>query len=1543
MGNDLSTASGGGRTVEAWSDARTRRVVHEQPIASILPPSHGDGRVPPPLLPSGEIRSAADDALITPSSWSAVTVSTCSTPQSVFATLEESLHAPHRAHGMSMRDESSATALPASAAPLQQPQKRTQYSMYARQMRRRGRDGGRLRLHQRNSGVDFLVANEFFSRSDSTVGSESDLGSQSASGSSAAGEDANNARRARHRCGMTPMEPISPHRPGRPLSRGLTRHRLFEHSLQHEMYEVDGAPVSAWSATAAAVAATLATSPPHAQSSSTGRAEKTASKAVSTVGSGLDGSSDLPPALTSSRNCSTGSHDSKPSLASGSKGGATPSPSSRPLSWRKRLLQPVSQNSSGAPTKVGAAKRSPSDDGDGALLSSQEEKKCSTRRKGLRPEGSLGWKYLPHASGSGAAAISISEETLVATGEVPITKESLRSIPKVELSGLDLSTCKVTHPDSCDTRAEAERLRTAGGTVGSNALTLANRERDAGVAGEYGSHVRAPTSPAQQRRTADEYDGGQRRVSSAAYPPRSLESPACQSTSTSSHHSGSSSSSTGSTRHPNPAACHPHRSRDADNNSAAETTLACLAEPRHRHRRLTRTSSGGGGHDLCDESCNDFFASAQQCGPYRMLYGTDGILGGSGCDSSDDDESDRNSESGSSTASMREAARMASGGGGAMVPSFGSFFDGSQSSSLRSETPSPGQPWIGDYADGRRAEVTAAAGMPALYDGRGTRKAARHHPNPGLHRCGASEAFENDAGVLHTQLQRLAHTLSRPTPPLPSPGANYPAAPAMPEEGSQGTRDSPLSALTTPASVVSGEAATSHQRFEAPAAIREALSATAHCHGAQSHIRAATEARSNSSGVFGSGSSGDSGAVSHPSATGPVGPSRASPAAEAVAPSLLPQPPKPQTPAAHTEARRFRRCDVEDRNTDLAEAEGAAAFSTTPKSFNSDAGRRHHPGNGGSSSSSGGGGGGGGALQASVSVLASVQGSGNALRPLRADSKDLILRPDRTTAATRHRSGRDDNAPGGSGSRQRRPRNRMHSSGARHSSFSFSSDSFLYGKVRGRLAKAAAAAVAANSSSIERRRRASGSGGGGGMQAHARHRVHSDTDSVALGASPSASPRKAENDGCHDCRHPSGSSGSHYQYHKHHGINTSSDRKREMRSRRHLCSGHGNGSEIGSLVAGLDDLLLGTDSRAASGNLTALYPRSVSSSSSSLAPSSRNSSANGGVGGSGSGVGSGSVRALCKRAAKARDLSASSSVDSESNGHLHSDWTAPPLLPPQQQQQRAAAGSAASASPMYRLPLVKTSSSTSGTVAVHGSANGAAAGGACGMKLPSFKLSKGIDMNSSPDASIDRPAKNGVCRLTSEYNTVACSPNLLHHQQQQQPQMTMTALHDLIGREHSSSSNRPSQPPRSPAALPAMQSVAMSQKASPGVGMTASVSVSMPMINGHEKWPRQPTIAPNMAGLPPNGSVGGAHLPRMPRQASFRCTSSRSDGDSDFVAVSLLDVNSRGDGGASASLLVGSARDSSTKRRRPTTQNFTPWSVDLSRFKALHEAQESPS
>ncbi|KAG5512043.1 hypothetical protein GH5_07997 [Leishmania sp. Ghana 2012 LV757] len=240
MGSELSTVPGGGRNVEVCSEVRTRRADHERPTPNIIPLGHANGQAPPPLPPDGETRSAADDASNTSQSRSAVTVSTYSAQHSVLSTTDQSVHQQHREHSMPVCDMNCATAFPAAEAPLQQQQqRRTQYSIYARQMRRRGRLGS---LH-RNSDVDFLFASEFFSRSDSTVGSEAEIDSES-------GDDKNDAGRAHHHRGITPIDSISPYRPGRPLSRGLAGDALFEHPLQHEM---DGGPILASSPTAAAV------------------------------------------------------------------------------------------------------------------------------------------------------------------------------------------------------------------------------------------------------------------------------------------------------------------------------------------------------------------------------------------------------------------------------------------------------------------------------------------------------------------------------------------------------------------------------------------------------------------------------------------------------------------------------------------------------------------------------------------------------------------------------------------------------------------------------------------------------------------------------------------------------------------------------------------------------------------------------------------------------------------------------------------------------------------------------------------------------------------------------------------------------------------------------------------------------------------------------------------------------------------------------------------------------------------------------------------
>ncbi|CAG9568264.1 hypothetical protein LMJF_05_0840 [Leishmania major strain Friedlin] len=1396
MGNDLSAMSGGGRNLEVWSEARARRVANELPTPRTIPLGHGDHLVPPALLLDAEMRSAADDASSTSSLRSAGTVSTYSTQHSEISKANQIPDPQPRRRSMSMSDMNAATALLAAAAPPQQQQRqlqrRTQYSMYARQMRRPGCDRGRYGLQHHNSGVDFMVANDFFNRSDSTLGSEADLDSSSGIGSSGSNDEEDDAGGVHHRSGMVPREPTLPYGSGR----RLTGNELSAHPPRRERNEVDGAPALVSTATAAAAAST--TSPPHAKSSSTGRAETITTKTVSVVVSGVDCSSDPPLALTSSRNSSNGSHDSKSSAASLRKGGATPLPSARQGSWHKRLLRPASRGSIRDDSISGSATQRGSPDAADGVLSSHEEKKCKTSKRRIHPEGLLELKRLHRTRSSVAAPRTSSATAGAATTAIGV--EAL-------VSWMKLSTTKESP------RTEAKWRHTSGDLSGCTAPPLSNEKRG----GQCGSFTRVSSPPAQQHHTTGKDSRGRPGANSSGGPPHSSESP---------------------THHHSRQVQHRHCGGDDGNNAVPETVLPRLVDTKHHHRQPRRNRSLGGTLDLHDEGPNDFFASTQRSGQYRMLYGMD-------------------SDNRSSTASMREAVCMATGGGGAAAHSFGSLFAGSRAASLYSVSSSPGQAWTGDYADGGVMQLPAAVDHRALDmqkadDGGGTREASRHHSSRVLPCSGSGVACVNNTGAfdatsqpqqadlqrsMKTHLQRMTYTSKSPS--LVTSNQVVSARP----ENSQGIQHSLISALPMPPSVVAAEAPANRGHVGAPAGMREALSAGAPCRDGHGHVHTAASVSRCSSG--------DRSISPDVSVRELV----KSPA-KAVSPPLLPQPPPPQTAVMRAKTHSFRGHGGGGRPTNLSATEGVAASAVSLKRHSSCAGRRHHHSNGDDT------------LHATASVLTSVKGSGSgsASRPTRADSKDLILRPDRTASARRHRrGGGDENVPEGSDSRQRRPQNRKLSARMHFTSFSFSSDSFLYGKVRGRLAKAAA--VAANSNSIERRRHTSGCGSSGGTQAHARHHAHTEVDSVALGASPSASSRKGEA----ECRHRG--------------------------------SGCDNESEMGSVMADLDDLLLGADGRAPFGNLTALYLRSVSSSLS-LAPSSRNSSTNGSC------VSSGSVRALRKRAARARDLSASSSVDSEAIGRLHPHWTAPPLP---QQQQYGEAGATATASSMYRLPLVKTSNSCGGAVASNGSASSAVTGGTRGMNLQSIKPNMAVDVSSSPDASSDRPAN--INYVLQPLRSPAANGST-----------TMAA------------------------ASPEVHGVAKSHSTSSGSGVAADTSGAMPTVHGHEKPSQRPSMAPNVPCALFSGNGGGAHLPRMPPTSSPRHASSKRNDGTDSLTVSFPDANGRGDGGSgaaasssAASLLAGQSRDSSAKRRRPTTQRFTPWSVGTSLFKALQEAQEPPS
>ncbi|GET85816.1 hypothetical protein, unknown function [Leishmania tarentolae] len=1340
MGNELTAMSGsGGRRLEVWSDARARRLENELPTPHTIPLDYGHNPVPPALLLDAEVRWVADDRKTTLSPRSAVTVSPNSSQSHAQSKTRQSPNAESRRCNMSMSDTTSWTALPAEAlsSKQRQLQKRTQYSMYARQMRRRGRDRGQYtRLHH-NSGVDFMDANEFFNRSDSTVGSEANLDNSSDMRSSGSSDEEDVAGEVHHHyCGMSPSETALLNISGYHLA----GNEPSEHLMWGKPDEVGGAP-----ALVSAPMAPAATSPtllPLTKRGSTCGEEMAAAKAVSVVVSGVDCKRDPPLALTSSTNSS---HKSKSSAANGKKVSVTPLPSARKSSWHKRLLRSGSRSSIRDGVSSGSVTQRSSSDAIDGVLSSHEEQRCKmgkkkTSKRSSHPEELLELKH-PQSTRSSAAVSLTSPETAGATATV-IGVEG-------PVSGMQVCTT----PESLHADAKRRHIR---GDLG----------------GQCGSFMRAPSSQALQPHATCEYGGGKPGANSGTDPPRSSESPTQQRSGDSSRYLD------GGSKAPHQSHQEHHHCGDDDGNKAPpETGSARLVNTRFHNRQVMYSSSIGGRLDMHGESSNNFFASTQRSGQYRMLYGM-------------------GNESETSAASMCEAVCMAtSGGDGDAAHSFGSFFAGSRNLSLYSWSSSPGQAWTGDYTDCRWMELTAEVDCRVLDTrkaddgGVGMHEVSQGRPSRRLPQNGGGVDSVREAGAFSAASppQRMAYTVQSPSPVTNNPDVH--SGPAS----SQGTGHLLISGLPMPPNVGAAKAPANFRQIDAPTVRRESRSAGTprddHHHG---HAHTTTGLNSRS---------GDSSMSPDVSVRELVKSSRVKPAVKAVLPQLLPQPPPLETVVMPTKTHSIRGSSSSGGGggepMSMSATKAVPGSAMTEKKGSGCAGRQQRHGNGSGSS--------GGALHATGSLLTSVQGSGSTLRLTRADSKDLILRPHRTASARRRRrGGRDEDAPEGSSSCQRRLQNRNLSSGTHTSSFSFSSDSFLYGKVRGYLAKGAAA-VAANSNSIERRRHMSDCGSSEGTEARARHHAHMEADTVALGtSSPSASSRKSEAEGpcCSNStqRHP----------------------EREARGWRHVSSKHGNENEMGSVVAGLDDLL-GPDNRTPSGNLTTLCLRSVSSSLS-LAPSSRNSSANG------SRVSSGSVRALRKRAAKVLDLSTSSSVDSEASGRLQHRTAS--LAP--QQQQHEATGAIATASAMHHRPVVKNSNSSAGAVAANGSVSSSVTGGT---------------------------------RSTTS-----------------------------------------------------------------GTGATADMLGTMPMVSGHEKSSRRSSMGTNVPCTPLKDSGGGAHVPRR-QPCSPHHAGSKMDGDTDSAAAAS----------SAASLLAGPSRDSSTKRRRPTTQSFSLWSVDMSLFKALQEAQEPPS
>jgi hypothetical protein len=683
--------------------------------------------------------------------------------------------------------------------------------------------------------------------------------------------------------------------------------------------------------------------------------------------------------------------------------------------------------------------------------------------------------------------------------------------------------------------------------------------------------------------------------------------------------------------------------------------------------------------------------------------------------------------------------------------------------------------------------------------------------------------------------------------------------------------------------------------------------------------------------------------------------------------SLLPQPPT----LSNTESKNYR-------------GSGNSSSSMTNANITT---------NTNNSNTSSGSGGGGTSFNAAIAPL---QGSSGML-PTRADSKDFLLRHNRdgeapaTTATTpaaaaaaavataavprqtSHESSRRHHRDSGkrSSSRHGRSRRSSNASSRYDGSFSFSSESLLDGKARGQLAKAAAA-----TSSVERRR---------GLSSHSLNNSHhgGDVNDGADGGG-GAGRRQASREQCSNSSrgsqhflHGETSPRHSHSGHTHHDgtkeshrhrrkgrvhrsgdveLFESSGSQRRRRSRHDLYgSSRRTSSASVSLVAGLGEVLPHKPMQPRNGSASTV-------SSAGAASSSRNSSASSGDG-YGEPVGRNSVRCLRKMAAKARDASNSSSVELDVRGHPSNDkyHSHSKTLPTAADTNTTAnggdnagpqlalvqpGGSAPTTGPVLCVPRV-ASGNGSGTI-INSNPNG----GAYAMKLPSFKPNIVAESSSSNDVSTDRPANSGGSRHQQQLQYIQRGGSDVAVQHLQRMPLTMS--HDGSGNAVKGSGNFLLQPVRSQGSNPARHNASGSipahnntydsanesnaAGAGPGNNTRAgekdaynssSGSGGDRVVSGVE---HRSTAAVGAGGAAnPPGSAGLATLPPVHKQHLLGSASSGGGGGG-------------GDGSVRASVpsaLLAQPRDNSTKRRRPTTESFTPWSVDMSRFNKLRQEQNA--
>ena len=571
-------------------------------------------------------------------------------------------------------------------------------------------------------------------------------------------------------------------------------------------------------------------------------------------------------------------------------------------------------------------------------------------------------------------------------------------------------------------------------------------------------------------------------------------------------------------------------------------------------------------------------------------------------------------------------------------------------------------------------------------------------------------------------------------------------------------------------------------------------------------------------------------------------------------------------------------------------------------------------------------------------------------------------------------------------------------------SFSFSSESLLDGKARGWLAKAAAASsaerrLAQSNRNPRHSNTASGASeddageAGSGTRHHRHHRQqqlllrdHSPVSSRGSHHFWQSETSPQYQHAPHDPASPGPSSPCQHRVNEvsQHNGSTDSDRGEvdslhqrhrnglrrsldtdpytssgSLRRRRNRHDMHGlnqrPSSSSVSLVTGLDEVV----------GHKAMQPRKASAStvsSAGNASSSRNSSVSSGGGGGGDlldeAVGRNSVRALRKMAAKARDASNNSlceldgggnnKLENGSGGDNHNTFHAhTKAMPPIPDRNFSAAlyhnnnsnGSNASinnvlaASGPQLTHAHHSGSAPSSAPVLHFSGmapggNGNATlitsnpiGGTYAMKLPSFRPDLVVESSSSSnDVSTDRPANSN-------------GPRQQQQQQQQNLQRTpLTMSHEEGSANPFNSSNNH-----------LLQLARLQGSRSNGDCGTSPGERDTDKNNNSGSG-----VDRVMSSVEYRKTTGGVYHPANVGVGLSPARGQHSLGSNSSV-VSGSEANTcpffseSGLRTSVSSALLAQPRDTSAKRRRPATESFTPWSVDMSRFNKLREAQNASS